>query len=70
MGIKKIKVTRNLEGTITDIKEYRKSAPQKTVDNSWYWERVKPRDRLFYKEAELRGDIEFMETLKNRYGKT
>jgi hypothetical protein len=56
---RKIKVTRNLQGDVTDIKQAKGKYKAKPVDNSWYWERTLERDRCLYKicDEETKADI-------------
>jgi len=59
------KVSRNLQGDITDIKVTTKRTPQKPIDNDWikpYW---LERDRVLYKTC----DEETKLAILKRYGK-
>jgi hypothetical protein len=54
---RKIKVHRNLQGDVTDVKQAKGKYRPKKVDNSWYWAMVKPRDMLWFNEPDTNDEL-------------
>lgn len=64
MSFKKIKVIRNLEGDVTDVKTKVKSKPvAKYIQPNLITNYIRNRERLFYQMAIDRGDIKELERI-------
>lgn len=57
----------NLKGDFIEIEKPKSKSKPRPIDEQVFLSMVVDRDRLFYREAQERGDTEMMEFLKNRH---